>query len=257
MKRLILLFALIAAVLGGCSKKTDDGSKPTLLLYCAAGIRNPSVDLFAEFTNQTGIEVAPDYAGSEVLLSKIKLSERGDLYMPGDVYYVDQADEAGMIIARGKIAYWVPTIFVQKGNPKNITKLTDILRADIKAGLGDPDACAIGRISKKILEKNNINWTIAENALAFKSMTVNELAMQIQAGSLDMVIIWDALADDFAQYGDQVNIPMQNNIISSIDVGVLSFTENKDAALKLLDFLTSPKAKEIFNKHKYRTEPPQ
>ncbi|MHC4173954.1 MAG: substrate-binding domain-containing protein, partial [Planctomycetota bacterium] len=155
------------------------------------------------------------------------------------------------------VCYWVPTIVVQKGNPKNIRRLQDLLRPGLKLGLGDSKACAIGRTTKQILTKNNIAWDEVEKNLKFQSLTVNELGMQIQAKSLDAVIVWDAMARYYSDYGDQVPIARKENVLSTVDIGVLKFTEHRKLAEKFVDFLVSEQSRDIFEKHNYRTTLPQ
>ena len=257
MKRAILAIIIIPAVLFiGCDSKEDGKStQEELLLYCGAGIRPPADELIETFGREYGIKISPDYAGSEVLLSKIKLIRRGDLYMPGDKHYVEQAAKADMILSQRSVCYWVPTILVRKGNPKEIRRLEDLLKPGIKLGIGDPDACAIGRTSKKILEKNNIKWEDIQNNLIFQSLTVNELGMQIQAQALDAVIVWDAVARYYSDYGDEIPIPVENNVISTVDIGVLKFTKHQELAEKFVDFVTSEAGKAILKKHHYSIEP--
>ncbi|MHC4242249.1 MAG: molybdate ABC transporter substrate-binding protein [Planctomycetota bacterium] len=259
MKRVILAVIIIPAVVFfGCDSKEDGQSTPEeLLLYCGAGIRPPVDELVETFGREHGVKIALDYAGSEVLLSKIKLIRQGDLYMPGDKHYVEQAAQADMILSQRSVCYWVPTVLVRKGNPKEIRRLEDLLKSGIKLGIGDPDACAIGRTSKKILEKNNIKWEDIQKNLVFKSLTVNELGMQIQAQALDAVIVWDATAKYYSEHGDEIPITIENNIISTVDIGVLKFTKHKELAEKFVDFVTSEAGKAILKKHHYSTEPPE
>jgi molybdate transport system substrate-binding protein len=261
MKRVILaVIVVLAVMLCGCEgdkPEEADSEVKELLLYCGAGIRPPADDLIETFGREHNVKIVTDYAGSEVLLSKIRLTQRGDLYMPGDRYYVDQARREEMIFSQQSVCYWVPTILVPKGNPKNISGLEDLLEAGLKLGVGDPNACAIGRTTKRIFAKNGIRWEEVENNLTYQSLTVNELGMQIQAGSLDAVIVWDAMARYYSEYGDQVPIGAEKNIISTIDVGVLKFTKNRKLAEKFVRFLTSEGGQGIFAKHNYRTEPPE
>jgi len=261
MKRsLFVIVVATVALLVGCERK-DSGRPPSgtqeLMLYCGAGIRPPADDLIGAFFAEYGIRVVPDYAGSEVLLSKIKLAHRGDLYMPGDKHYVDQADDAGMILSRRTVCYWVPTILVQKGNPKGIGSLRDLLKPGVKVGFGDPNACAIGKSTEQVLAKNGIKWEQISGNVRFQSLTVNELGMQIQARSLDAVVVWDAMARYYSRYGDQIPIPPEKNVVSTVDAGILKFTKNKDAAEKFVAFLVSEKGREIFARHNYDTEPPK
>jgi len=257
--RRFLVVAAIGGILCGCGKREPgrSGTEPTLQLYCGAGIRPPVDELVEAFFEERGVRIVPDYAGSEVLLSRMKLSLSGDLYMPGDKHYVDQAARAGMVLSRRTVCYWVPTILVRKGNPKKISGLQDLLRPGIKVGLGDANACAIGRTSWMILARNGISREQTKDNLVFQSLTVNELGMQIQTGTLDAVIVWDAMARYYAEYGEQVPIPPEKNVISTVDIGVLKFTKDRELAEKFADFAASEPGRAIFRKHHYSTEPPK
>lgn len=254
MRRLRLCLAVAAGLLLGCS---EPPAPRELFLFCGAGIRPPAAELAETFGRENGVRIVTDYAGSEVLLSKIKLVRRGDLYMPGDRHYVDLAAKEGFILSQESVCYFVPTILVQKGNPKSIEGLRDLLGPGVRLGLGDERACAIGRKSRKIFEKNGISWTHVERNLKFKSVTVNELGMQIQAGSLDAVIVWDAVAGYYADHGDEVPIPAEQNVISTVNVGVLGFTRHRPLAEKFVEFAASERGRAVFEKHGYRVDPPE
>jgi len=256
-----LTFAAVvvtASLLFGCkAEKPEDSTAKELLLYCGAGIRPPVQEIAEAFESEHGVKVVTDYAGSEVLLSKIKLARRGDLYMPGDKHYVEQAAAEGMILSQQSVCYFVPTILVRKGNPKNIRGLQDLLKNGLKLGLGDAKACAIGRKTKQIFAKNNIAWEDVEKNVAFQSLTVNELGMQIQAGSLDAVIVWDAIARYYSEHGTEVPIPVEQNVISTVNIGILTFTKDRSLAGQFVEFAASERGQSIFKQHNYRTEPPQ
>ena len=261
MKKITLSFAVvIALVLIGCKAENPEESASEakeLLLYCGAGIRPPVEQMVEVFGREHGVKVITDYAGSEVLLSKIELTRKGDLYMPGDKSYVDQAEQEGMILSQKSVCYFVPTILVQKGNPKNIRGLQDLLKAGLKLGLGDAKACAIGRKTKQIFAKNDIAWEDIEKNLVFQSMTVNELGMQIKADSLDAVIIWDAVAKYYRDDGTEIPIPVEQNVISTVDIGVLTFSENRSLAEKFVQFAASERGRDIFAENNYTVELPK
>jgi len=249
--------AIVTGLAGCKGDKAGDSAPKELLLYCGAGIRPPVQQMVEAFEAEHGVKIVTDYAGSEVLLSKIKLARKGDLYMPGDKHYVDQAAQEGMILSQQPLCYFVPTILVQKNNPKNISGLRDLLKDGIKLGLGDAKACAIGRKTKQIFAKNGIAWADVEKNTAFQSLTVNELGMQIQTSSLDAVIVWDATARYYSDYGTEVPIPVEQNVISTVNIGVLSFTPNRSIADEFVKFAASARGQAIFQEHNYRTDPPQ
>ncbi len=60
------------------------------------------------------------FGGSGKVLSQMKLAKQGDLYFPGSSDYMEKAKKDGDVIADTEaiIAYLVPAINVQAGNPK-------------------------------------------------------------------------------------------------------------------------------------------
>ena len=260
MKKLTFATVVFTAILlFGCKGEKpgeSDSAPKELLLYCGAGIRPPVQQIAKAFEREHGVKIVTDYAGSEVLISKIKLARQGDLYMPGDKHYVELAAREGLILSQQSVCYFVPTILVRKGNPKNIHTLRDLLTDGIKLGIGDVKACAIGRKTKQIFSKNNIAWEDVEKNVAFQSLTVNELGMQIQAGSLDAVIVWDAIARYYSDHGTEVPIPVEKNIISTVNIGILTFTKYPSLAEKFVQFAVSSQGQSIYKQHNYRTEPP-
>jgi len=236
----------------GCARK----AAPKLLLYCGAGIRPPVAEMAAEFGKRHAVEVECDYAGSNILLSRLKLTRRGDLYMPGDVHYVEQAEEEGLIASKRKACYFIPVILVKKGNPKGIGGLADLARPGVKLGLGDPKACAIGRKSVKIFQKAGIPASENKKNTVFSSLTVNELGLHVKAGKIDATIVWDATAAYYADVAEVVRIPTEKNVISTVPVAVLGFSKHKALAEEFARFVCSEEGKRIFRKHGYTTEEP-
>jgi len=229
----------------------------SLLIYCGAGLR-PAVEEAADaFTAKTGIRVERDYGGSGMLISRLRLAKRGDLFMPGDVWYVELAEKEGLVESKSMVCYFVPVILVQKGNPKNIRTLADLARPGVRLGLGDPKACQIGRLCETLFAKNNVEAAALHTNRVYTSVTVNELGLQIKAGALDATVVWDAVASLYPDTGEVVPIPMEQNIISRVAIGLLKCSEDRARAQQFVDFLLSDAGKAIFRNHNYRTKPPQ
>ena len=251
---LLAAAAVLVLLSAGCGAGSQE---PRLLLYCGAGLRPAASEIVERFQREHGVQVECDYDGSERLETRIKLSGRGDLYMPGDVYYVDRARKRGLVGQSRDVCYFIPVILVQKGNPKNIRSLEDLTRPGIDVGLGNPEDCAIGRKCLKIFEKNGISEEDLKPNLKFQSLTVNDLGNHIKLKQLDAVIVWDAMAAYFAEDADVVPIPPEKNVLSTVAVGVLNSSEQPELARELLDFIASERGKEIFRKHQYTTQRPE
>jgi molybdate transport system substrate-binding protein len=227
-----------------------------LLLFCGAGIRPPVAEVAELFEQEHDVTVQCDYAGSEVLLSRIKLTQ-GDLFMPGDMHYVDVAEQEGLITSKRTVCYFVPVILVQKGNPRNIRSLRDLLRPGIEIGLGDPEACAIGRVTAEILAKNKISAEDIDRSVKARSLTVHELGNYIKLKSLDAVIVWDAVAAYYPDSAEAVPIPREQNVTATVAVAVLKSSEQPELAAKLAGFFASRRSKAVFAKHNYTITPPR
>ncbi len=230
---------------------------PRLLLYCGAGIRPAANDIVKAFESAHSVTVECNYDGSERLLASMKLSGIGDVYMPGDIHYVEQAAEQGLVTSHKSACYFIPVILVQKGNPQKIQSLADLTRPGLGVGLGNPDMCAIGRKTLKLFDKNGISQDDVQRNVKFQSLTVNDLGTHIKLGQLDAVIVWDAMAALFADAGDVVTIPPNENVISAVAAGVLKSSEHVELAQELVEFIASDEGKAIFRKHNYTTELPE
>ena len=256
----VLAAVAIAACAAGCRDRQGGQAQPAkpaeLLLYCGAGIRPPAEELAARFERRTGQHVAIDPAGSEILLSRIRISRLGDLFMPGESYYVDQAQQQNLVSRRAVACYFIPTILVAKGNPKSVQSLEDLLRPGVKVAIGNPEACAVGLQTRRIWDKNKLSWEDLRKNVVFQSLTVNELGTLVKTGSVDAAIVWDAVAAMYPDSAQAIPIPLERNAISTVEIAVLTTSKSPEAAADFLRFATSADGREIFRKHKYSVELP-
>jgi len=227
-----------------------------LHLYCGAGIRPPVAEAIEAFQKETGCAINADYAGSNVLLSTLRASKRGDLFMPGESEYADSAQELGLITARRDVCFFVPVILVHKGNPKGIRTLADLARPGLRLGLGNPQACAIGQVSARIFEKNKLPLDDIRKNTVVETLTVNELGVQLKTGQLDAAIVWDAIAAYYRDSAEAIPIPREQNVVSRVVIAVLASSKHPDLAKRFMDFLTSEAGQAIFKKHHYTTALP-
>ena len=239
----------------GAGKTASQGTG-SLFVYCGAGLR-PAMDEIAQaFTAKTGVTVERDYGGSGMIISRLRLAQRGDLFMPGDVWYVELAEKEGLVESKTMVCYFVPVILVRKGNPKNIRGLADLARPDVRLGIGNPKVCQVGRVTEEMIAKNHLDAAAIEKNTVFSATTVNELGLQVKAGQLDATIVWDAVAAQYPDSAEVVEIPPQERVISHVAIAVLKCSKNRDTAEAFAKFLLSQEGQAIFRKHQYRVDPP-
>lgn len=247
----VLAMAVAVACIGGCSGPDEDA----LILYAGAGLRNAISAAIDEFEKVHGIKVVVDYRGSGTILAGAKEKKAGDLFMPGDVWYVDELDrQADLIAERTPVAYFVPVILVRKDSTKNIQSLADLFGEGVTVALGSAKACQVGRLSTKLLAKNGLDR--AKLMTPLESFTVNQLGVWVDTRKVDAAIVWDAIAANYAKSCRAVEIPKEKNIISHVVVGLMTSSKHPDKARKFIKFLTSPAGQDILNAHGLRTEAP-
>lgn len=224
-------------------------------LYAGAGLQKGITKLIDAFKDDTGIVVDPDFGGSGIILTRVQMNKDGDLFMPGDISWVQiLQDKTAQVESITPISYFVPVIVVAKGNPKNIQNVKDFYRKDVAVGLGRDQACQIGKTSTKILA----NYGLKRSKLEHKeSLTVNEIGVWIKMNDVDTGIVWDAIAANMSDSLDKISIPAGKNVISKIVVGLLKESKNKSAAQKFIDFMKSNKGQQILNDNGYQTEEPK
>jgi len=234
-----------------------NGDHGPLLMYCGAGIREAAQDLIDEFGKETGVRIEPTYTGSGCLLAQITIGQMGDLYLPGEDYYMEMAEERGWIAESKVVAYFLPVILVEKGNPKGIHSLQDLLKPGLRVGLGEPKSCAIGDFTPKVLAGNGISMDQIEPNVVAYFVTAPELGNAIKIGAVDAVIQWDALAHTFLDGADAIPISATEETTSPIPLGTLTFSKHAEDAKRFLDFVAGPRGQAVFAEHSYTTDPTQ
>lgn len=255
-KNLLILAAGILVIIAGIiilSYPEDKKEKKKLMFYCAAGVRNPVLELTQKFYEDYGIKCELQYGGSNTLLSNIAVSQKGDLYLAADISYLLQAKERGLVEEILPIAMMKPVIAVRKGNPKKIKSVDDLLKDDVRVALGNPEAASIGKQTKKYLHKvgkwDALKKHVEENGV-FKP-TVPEVANDLKLGSVDAGIIWDATVNQYSEL-EMLEIPAFKNAVKEISVGILKSSKHPTEALAVARFLNSEIAVPVFKKFGYK-----
>lgn len=232
-------------------------NQPKLLVYAGSGIR-PALDECGEIFEQLyGVKIEYSYKGSGMLLADIAFSKRGDLYIPGEIFYMKQAIERGFIKDKKlirPIAGFDTVIITQKGNPEKIKSVRDFTKPGLKIGSADPEAVAIGVAAGKIFEKAGVQEAVKKNVI-YNALNVIELANAVKLRAIDAAIVWNATAYLVRNDVEIIKIPKEYSVYTPIPAGVLKSSQEIDLAKKFLDFLSSKKGESIFQKHGYSAKP--
>ncbi|SPY33748.1 molybdate transport system substrate-binding protein [Pasteurella canis] len=144
MKKLITLILSITATL---SVKAVD-----LHLYAGAGLKDPVEKIVKQFEQQTGHKVTIEYGGSGQLLARYNTVKTGDLYLSGSSDYVEKLEKTGDVKASAPLVLHIPVMAIRKDKSEGIDSFKAIAQSQLRLGIGDSKAMALGKGAEKIIE---------------------------------------------------------------------------------------------------------
>lgn len=225
---------LSALWLTGCGEKSSSSAEKPLVMFCAAGMKAPVSEIAAQYEAEYGVSVQLQYGGSGTLLSNVAIGT-GDIYLAADSSYIEIAQEKGQVAETMTVALMQAGLGVPTGNPKGLSKLSDLTRDDLRVGFANPDMASIGKFTKQVLTENGIWADIKPTVLL---PTVNELMNALKLGTVDVVICWEPLTHQYDEI-DFVSLPEFENNPKSVSLGILSSTKQATEALRFSRYLTA------------------
>lgn len=237
---LVSLAAIVICVLLlklNAARETDGGDADVLTVFCAAGLRPAMEGVRARYEEEHGVRIDVNYGGSGSLLSVIRGSGEGDLYIAADLSYLDQARQLGLGAEILPFAWQKPVVAVPKGNPKGLSSLDDLLREDIRVGVANPEAAAVGKCVRTVLRGVG-RWKAFAQHFATMKPTVNEVANDVKIGALDAGFTWDATLISYPEL-EAVELPELGAGERQVGVTVLVSSVAPTAALRFARFLAA------------------
>ncbi len=253
MRKLISLtivgILLIALVTWGCAQ----GEQKMITAFVGSASKPAIEEATQAFEQKTGIKVYLNFSGSGTMLSQMKLSRSGDLYIPGSPDYMVMAEQDGIVEPDSVkiIAYLIPAILVQHDNPKNIQVLSDLAQPGIKLVIADPESVSIGSYAYEILEYNNLLPEVGGNIVSYGE-SYSRITSLVALKTVDAIIGWRISSEWQPDTIDVVYLkPEQIPRLSYITGAISTFTKDRDSAQKFLDFLVSPEGQAIYRQRGY------
>jgi len=254
LKKLIFILSmvglLVAISFSGCS-----GGGNSITVFAGSASKPALEEAAKSFEEDTGIKVSLTFGGSGTMLSQLKIAREGDLYIPGSPDYMLLAEEEGVVYADTVeiLAYLVPAILVQKGNPENIQALADLTRPGLEVGVGAPETVCAGLYAYEILEYNGLLDEIKQaGTIVVHAESCSKTAALISLKSVDAILGWRVFAYWNPDDTDVVFLqPEQLIRLAYVPGAISTFTKNNEGAQAFLNFLVSAEGQQIFDKWGY------
>ena len=231
-------------------------SPRSLLIFAGAASKPPTEEAARTFGQKANIQVRITFGGSGFVLSQMMLSRMGDVYFPGSSDFMEKAKREKLVFPETEriITYLVPAINVQKGNPRKIRSLRDLLKPGLRLAIADPEGVCVGTYAVEVVEKNlrgDERERFRKN-LVTTVESCEKTANIISLKGVDAVIGWEVF-----QHWDPERIetiflrPEEVPRIGYLSAAVSRFTGNRPLAEEFVNFLISPESKDVFKRHGY------
>ncbi|MBD3840612.1 MAG: substrate-binding domain-containing protein [Campylobacterales bacterium] len=252
MKKLLLPFFILFSFLQNSLAQ----EKPQILFYCGITMVKPMKEMAKIIEDKYNCEVVISQGGSKDLYDSLKLSKKGDLYLPGSDSYRKKYLKDGFLLDAVYIGYNKAAIFVQKGNPKNIKNLDSLLDENIATILCNPKSGSIGKMTETLL-KTYKGQEFLDNAYDYAAQIGTDsrnLNKAIADKTADMAINWRATGffPENKEYITVIEIDEAYAPKKNLVINLLSFSQNKEIAKAFMDFAASPEGAQIMKKYGFR-----
>ena len=241
-RKIILLSVVLAGVLiawlwCGPGFTVRRPSHAPLLVYAAAGLKPQIEAIAAAYEQETGVPMQLQFGGSGTLLGNVRVAQRGDLFLAGDESYLDLGRSNKLVAEILPVAGMHAVVCVARVNPLHIRSIEDLLRADVRLALANPDAASIGHSLRLGLGAGGLAAALEKHAKVLHP-TVTDVANDVKLGAADAGIVWDATVKLYPDL-EALALPALASVRQRVAAGVLKSTQQPAAALRFARYLTA------------------
>jgi ABC-type molybdate transport system substrate-binding protein len=205
------------------------GASAELSLFCAASNRSVLEPIRERYERETGHRVQIQYGASQTLLSQLQVA--------GADSFLRMARESGLVAEVLPIATMRCGLVVRRGNPLGIRSVADLLRDGIRLVQANPDAAAVGKVSRQVLTNQGI-WDAVNAATDGFRTTVNDVANDVEVGAADAGIVYEVVL-----YGrpelEFVDVVELEGATSQVSMGVTTACSQPAAALHFARYVSA------------------
>lgn len=252
LKNGLVLFLLITVMLFSTAcQQTKSGKSVGLTVSAAASLKDAMTEIQALYKQEKpNTTIAFNFGSSGALQQQIEQGANVDLFISAANKQMKALKDNGLLMeATTKTLLGNQLVLVvPKDSTIPLTRFADVAKTDVKKlAMGEPKTVPAGKYAEEVFTKLNIMDTVKSKTVYAKD--VKEVLNWVETGNADAGVVYtsDAKSSDkvkvIATAADDTHSPIV------YPVSVLKASKNADAAKDFLAFLSSDKAKTVFEKY--------
>jgi molybdate transport system substrate-binding protein len=275
MTKFAITSIILLLTLSGCNNRNpviSDGtredpqirdSKKTLTIFTAGSLISPYSEIGEHYESQNpGVELTFNFAGSQQLAHQIAQGAPGDIFASADTRQMEA------IVNTGRIKSQSPQIFTHNHlvvifpteNPAGIQILQDLSKQGLKLVLA-AEAVPVGNYSQQFLTKASQDPAFTEsfkkdvlgNVVSYES-NVNAVLNKVLLGEADAGIVYTSdINDRNINQLSMLSIPEELNVLADYLIAPLIDIQDPELAQDFIAFVLSHTGQEILSNHGFIT----
>lgn len=221
-----------------------------LHVSAAASLTEALEELAAIYERATGEDLLLNFGASSTLARQIQEGAPADLFLSADEEKMDALDEAGLLLAgtRRSVLSNTLVVIVPKDSRLAIRSPRDLATSKVKSlALAEPRTVPAGIYSREYLTQLGL-WD-AVSPKAIPTENVRAALAAVEAGNADAGMVYKTDARISKKVRVAYEVPRAEGPRISYPFAVVAATKRPQAARKLLAWLESPAARNVFQKH--------
>jgi molybdate transport system substrate-binding protein len=249
--------ALIAALVLASSAGFAEEPKE-LTVFTAASLTGAFGEIGQLYKNETNIEVAFNFDGSQALRTQIENGAYADVFASANKKQMNAVKNSGLmnnssviIFTKNKLSLIVP-----KNNPAKIGNLSDLAKPGLKIVMGTKDV-PVGDYALQIISKlgndsaygPDYKTKVLANVIS-QETNVNYVVTKVALGEADVGFAYVSdITEELASKVDKIDIPDEYNIIAEYPMGILLESKYSAESREFMNLVMSDKGKAVLEKY--------
>jgi molybdate transport system substrate-binding protein len=221
-----------------------------LRVSAAASLTDVLREIGRGYEQQTGDALIYNFGASSLLSRQIQEGAPADLFISADELKMDQLQQRGLVVKKSRRSILSNTlvIIVPAGSNLKIGSAKDLADPAIRnVAIAEPQSVPAGIYAKEYLRKLRVWDKITYKLIPMDNVRAALAAVESENAETGIVYKTDALISKAVRIAYEVSAADGPDI--SYPAAVLADSKQQVAAQRLLDYLQSPGAREIFRKY--------
>jgi molybdate transport system substrate-binding protein len=227
-----------------------------LRVSAAASLTDVLQEIAGAYEKQSGDTLLFNFGASSMLARQIQEGAPADLFISADESKMDQLSQRGLVVKKSRRSLLSNTlvIIVPSDSRLKISGPADLADSAIRnIAIAEPSTVPAGIYAKSYLRKLGIWNKVTSKLIPTDNVRATLAAVESENAETGIVYKTDALISRVVRIAYE--IPAAEGPEISYPAAVLADSKQQAAAQRLLDYLQSPPAQEIFRKYGFLLKP--